>query len=219
MPTPNRRNPASHLWLLSLAAFLLTGCPSVSTLHRADPVKPGKWELGAGVDGLFLRDVPQDTRVPSGQVLVTARYGLLEDLDAGVRLYTFGLDVSARWRFYTGDTWRMAVIPTLGSLKTSESTATTHAWHVFSQLPVVFTRNLGRSTFLSLGPRLMWGLYVPEGGGTAQGTMLGAFANLEYALSEAWAIVPEFSIHRTLHGEVPLDGFILSLGAGLLWRF
>jgi len=205
--------------LACLAAFILTGCPSVSTLHRADPVKPGRWELGAGLDGLILRDVPQDTRAPSGQVLITARRGLFEDLDAGVRLYTFGLDASVRWRFYRGDTWRVAALPTLGTAKTSEAQTTTEAWHLFAQLPVVFTRDLGRAWTLSWGPRLVWGLYYPEGGGHAQGTMLGAFVNAEYALSRAWALVPELSFHRTIQGEVPVNGFVLHLGAGLLWRF
>jgi len=201
------------------AALLLAGCPSVSTLHRADPVKPGRWELGAGVDGLLLRDVPQDTRAPSGQALVTARRGLFPDLDAGFRLYTAGLDASVRWRFFRGSTWRVAVIPTLGSAKTAESQTTTEAWHLFAQLPVVFTRDLRRDWTLSCGPRLLWGLYYPEGGGHAQGTMLGAFVNVEYALSSRWTLVPELSLHRTIHGEVPVDGFVLHLGAGLLWRF
>ncbi len=205
--------------LACVAALLFTGCPSVSTLHRADPVMPGRWELGAGVDGLLLRDLPQDTRSPSGQALVTARRGLFEDLDAGLRLYTVGLDASVRWRFYRGATWRVAAIPTLGTAKTAESQTTTNAWHLFAQLPVVFTRDLNRDWSLSCGPRVVWGLYYPEGGGNAQGTMLGGFVNLEYALSPRWAIVPELSFHRTIHGEVPADGFVLHLGAGLLWRF
>lgn len=218
-PSPLRTTAVARWFLLLCSAWLLTGCPSVSTLHRADPVKPGRWELGAGADGLILRDVPQDTRSPSGQALITARYGLLEDLDAGLRLYTFGLDASVRWRFFRGSTWRVAAIPTLGSSKTAESGSTTNAWHLFAQLPVVFTRDLGPDWTLSCGPRLVWGLYYPETGGYAQGTMLGAFVNVEYAINARWAVVPELSFHRTVHGDVPVDGFVLALGAGLLWRF
>jgi hypothetical protein len=205
--------------LACLAAFCLAGCPSVSTLHRADPVKPGRWELGAGLDGLLLRDAPQDTRAPSGQVLLAARRGLVEDLDLGARLYTFGLDASVRWRFFHGRTWRVAAIPTLGTAKTAETQTTTEAWHLFAQLPVVFTRDLGRDWTLSCGPRLVWGLYYPEGGGHARGLMLGGFVNAGYTLSRGWELVPELSFHRTVHGEVPVDGFVLHVGAGLLWRF
>jgi len=218
-PSPSMSASAARRFLLPCLALLLTGCPSVSTLHRADPVKPGRWEIGGGLDGLILRDVPQDTRSPSAQALITARHGLLEDLDAGVRLYTVGLDASVRWRFFRGSHWRVAVIPTLGSSKTAESGSTTNAWHLFAQLPVVFTRDLGAGWRLSCGPRLVWGLYYPETGGTAQGTMLGAFVNTEVAVNARWSIVPELSFHRTVHGEVPVDGFVLALGAGLLWRF
>ena len=73
--------------------------------------------------------------------------------------------------------------------------------------------------FLLPVPWLATILHHPEGGGHAQGTMLGAFVNVEYALSSRWAIVPELSFHRTIHGEVPVDGFVIHLGAGLLWRF
>jgi len=218
-PSPLMTASVTRGILVMCSAWLLTGCPSVSTLHRADPVKPGRWELGAGADGLILRDVPQDTRSPSGQALITARHGLLEDLDAGLRLYTFGLDASVRWRFFRGSTWRVAAIPTLGSSRTAESGSTTNAWHLFAQLPVVFTRDLSPDWTLSCGPRLVWGLYYPETGGFAQGTMLGAFVNVEYAINARWAVVPELSFHRTVHGDVPVDGFVLALGAGLLWRF
>ncbi|MBU1240201.1 hypothetical protein KJ865_10880, partial [Myxococcota bacterium] len=61
-PYPSKNATLARRFLLLCSALLLTGCPSVSTLHRADPVKPGHWELGAGADGLILRDIPQDTR-------------------------------------------------------------------------------------------------------------------------------------------------------------
>lgn len=204
---------------VTLAALAIgaLGCPSVTTLHSADPVAPRHWELALAVDGTILRDVPQDTRAPAAGALVAARYGLTENLDVGVRIYTLGADLSARWRLWRG-AWRGAILPSIGAARTTESSTTTNAVYPFVQLPLVVTTDVSRALQWSFGPRMVLGWYVPDTGGTSRGLMLGAFTNLGIALSPRWSLVPEVSVHRTVVGDVPIDGVMAQFALGVRVR-
>ena len=202
---------------LLLMTGALGGCPMASTLYSADPVAPGSWELAASVDGVFLRDQPQETRALGAQASAAARLGVAEDLDVGLRLYTFGVDASARWRVSRG-VWRVAALPSFGVVRTQESATTTDALHFFGQLPWIWTRDMTPSIQLNTGPALQWGLYWPKTGGTAQGVMLGGFANLAFALSDGVRLVPELGLRQTVWGEVPVDGTWAHLALGITWR-
>jgi hypothetical protein len=193
---------------------LIAGCPAVATRQTADTVAPGKWQLGAGVDGVLFRDVEQDTRVPSLVVDVGARHGVSDNVDVGARLYTFGLQAGAKWRVARGD-WRVALAPAADLARTSETQVTTDALHVFGHLPIIFGHDLSHKLGINFGPRATYGYYLPATGGEAHGMFVGAFGNLSIRLHKRWTLLPELGIHRSVAGEVPVRGWMLSLGSGI----
>jgi len=217
VPTPSPDHRARCL-LLAAAALLLAGCPSVASYQSADPLPPGHWELGASTEVLRVRDLPQDTASPALQMALLARRGLVEDLDAGLKLFTYGLEGSVRWRLLAGD-WRVALAPNLSAARTQEGELVTESLHLFAQLPLLITHDLGTWATLTLAPRALWGLYYPTTGGSAQGWMLGTSATLELPLASGrFALIPELAALRTVSGDVPVDGTWVQAGVGFVWR-
>jgi hypothetical protein len=47
--------------------------------------------------------------------------------------------------------------------------------------------------------------------------LLGGFAQLGLRVSERWTLAPELSLHRTVFGDVPLDGTMTQLALGVRW--
>lgn len=201
----------------ALLGLLLSGCPSLATRQTANPIPPGEWELLAGVDGALYRDVEQDTRVPSAVVELGARHGVVKDIDAHVKLYTFGAQLGGKWRFHTG-TWPAAVAPALDVARVNETQVTTDSLNLFAHLPWIIGHQLSRSVGLHFGPELLYGYYLPNTGGEAHGLSVGGFGLLEISLSERWAILPELSLRRSVAGAVPVVGWIAALGSGLSWK-
>lgn len=199
-----------------LGLLILSGCPSTSVYRSADPVAPGRWSFGAATGVASMRDTERDTQFPSGHLELSARRGLAQDLDAGVKLYVAGLEANATWRLHRGR-WSWAVAPYLSGLRTKNTAVTVDAIHVFAGSAVVGSRRLSSGWKLSLGPSLGYGLYWPVTGGFAQGGSLGGFINGQWSISDAWALVPEMSAYKVVVGDVPLHGHAMQIGLGVAW--
>lgn len=200
---------------LPMVAAMLAGCPSTSVYRTAEPVADGRYQLSAAAGGGVLRDREQETRAPSGAFELGVRRGVANDVDVGLKLYTFGLDAGATFRIVHKGAWSLALAPDVAIARTARTSLTTNAVHLFALGTLITTYRFSPTWALSFGPALGGGLYYPETGGHAAGAWLGAFVNLEARLGERWWLVPELSGYQVASGEVPLRGGVASLGIGL----
>jgi len=201
---------APSLILLGLA---LAGCPATGVYRTADPVAPGRWRVGGAASVGALRDEPQGSRIPTGTLELSARRGLVRDLDVGARLYTFGADVSATWRF-SHRRWSWALAPSLGGLRSNDTGLSPPALHLFGQAAAIGSRPLTPRWTLNVGPTLGGGLYWPETGGHATGAWLGGFVGAGYRAGR-WIVAPELGVLRVIAGDVPVDGGGAQLGVAV----
>lgn len=195
-----------------LAFVLLAGCPSTTVYRTAEPVEPGRWQVGGALGLGAFSDAEQDTRVPTGHIELSARRGIAEGIDAGGKLYTFGAELNATLRVYRGEAWSWAVLPSIGGLRSQENGLIVDAIHLFAGLGAVASRPLSDRWTLGVGPFVGYGLFWPETGGSAQGGWLGGFAHADLKLGARWHLTPELGAYRVIAGEVPVDGGALSLG-------
>lgn len=198
--------------LAAMALAAMAGCPSTTVYRTADPVEPGRWQVGGAAGIGAMSDREQQTRLPTGHVELSARRGVAPDLDLGAKLYTVGAELSATYRFYRGDRWSLAALPSLGGARTSENAVTVDAIHLFAGLGAVASRPLSRRWTLGVGGISGYGLYWPETGGSAQGAWLGGFVHADVRLGDAWHLTPELGAYGVFAGEVPVDGTALNLG-------
>lgn len=196
-------------------AVLHAGCSTLATRQTAEPVAKGKWQLSGGADALYLRDVRQQTKVPSGMAELGVRYGLGGDVDVGVRVYTIGAGVGAKWRF-VNRSWMLALAPEFNYVYTPENATTTKAMFLYGHLPLIAGHRFSDRMGIHFGPKSLYGFYYPTTGGQAHGLSLGVFCNTDIRLSRRWRVVPELSVYRTVTGEVPIAGWFGQLGTGVL---
>ena len=83
-----------------LFAGTLLGCPPTNLYRTAEPTPPGAWQLTGGVGAAQIRDLPQQTKMPTGSVELGVRHGLTDDIDVGGMCDSgSGRLLSARLRF------------------------------------------------------------------------------------------------------------------------
>jgi hypothetical protein len=214
MSGPDRRGRRVAAALLLLAAA--AGCGPTGVYRTADPVARGRWRIAAAAGGGVLRDSEQDTRIPTGHLEIEARRGLTDDLDAGLKLYTLGLEANATWRV-ARRRWSFALAPSFGGARTREAGVLTDAVHLQAGNAVIASRPVSARWTFAGGPLLGWGLYLPAGGGLAQGVWAGGFALFDLRATTRFHIVPELAVFDVVWGEVPVHGFGARLGAGVRW--
>lgn len=203
------RAVAPLAWLL-----LSNGCASLSMKQAAEPLPAGRWEVSGALDAVAFRDIPQDTRAIAPQTEVALRRGLGAGLEAGAKLYLFGLELGGKWRFLRRDRWAVAVAPAVAFSRLRETASTTNALNLFGLVSLLIGYDLGPRSSINFGPRLLYGLYYPTTGGQEQGLSPGVFVNYVRPLGERWKVVPDLNIFRTAAGQVPIDGWSLQGGVG-----
>jgi hypothetical protein len=168
----------------------------------------------------LFRDDPGETKLPSVHVELAARRGVGGDTDLGVKLYSLGWEASVRHRFLETDTgWSIAGLAAIGGLRSMGQGALPDALEGHVRATAVFTRRTSKRWAYSFGPVATGSLYLPAGGGHATGVLGGAFGNVEWAFGKKWRLLPELSLHRTISGDVPVDGLVVQLGAGMTRDF
>jgi hypothetical protein len=70
-----------------------------------------------------------------------------------------------------------------------------------------------------MGPMSTSSLWRPSGGGTAVGMLLGGFVGFDWRFGTKWHLIPEFSLHVTAAGDVPVSGAVVMLGSALARDF
>lgn len=217
MPTRSPERTYAGLALVGAAALGLAtaGCGTLATHQGTAPVAPGEWQVAASAGVVGLVDTEQKTKAPGADVQLALRRGLTKNLDAGLKLSPFGLDALLKWRVLSGS-WPVAVAPSLGVARTPRTGLTTNAFYTWAHLPVIFGHALSEKLSLNLGPHLIYGYYLPAVGGGAHGVSLGGFVNLEWRVAARARLVPEVGVFRTVVGEVPITGWMVYVGPGVL---
>lgn len=200
---------------LLLLSVLLLGCPPTNLYRTAEPTPKGEWHLTGGVGAGLLRDVEQETKLPTGTVELGARRGLTDDVDVGARVFFPGLDVNATFRFFHRGPWSIAVAPQLSFVRTFASATTTNSLTMFGAAIVPATYRVSRAWAFTAAPSIGSGIYWPETGGNARGLFLGALLGAEWRVHDRLWLVPELTGYRVVSGEVPVAGSFVSFGIGV----
>lgn len=204
-------DPSSVLAL----ALVSAGCGTYTTYQTAEPLGPGNWRGAAAIGAGAFADPPSDTRTPTVTVELGASRGVGEDTDVGAKLFAVGVEAHVKHRFHAArdSGWSLAVIGAAGGVRTNGKAGISEA--VLGQLrtAVPFTRRTSPRWAFSFGPVATASLFLPAGGGDARGLLLGAFANAVWTRG-CWHLLPELSLHRSIAGDVPVDGSVLQLGVG-----
>jgi hypothetical protein len=200
------------------AVIAVTGCGSLTTFQTAEPLPAGRWQVAAAVSGASYRDRELDTRVPSAQVEVAVRRGVGADTDVGLKLYTLGAEASVKHRFVAG-CWQLAGLASVGGAITHGDGALPDAGFYDARLALIATRRTSPAWAWNLGPVATGSLFLPAGGGTGTGLLLGGFASAAWTFGGAWQLVPELSLHATALGDRPVKGVVGELGVGVARTF
>jgi hypothetical protein len=206
--------------LLSAALALCSACGTYTTYQTAEPLPRGRWQGSlAATPGLFV-DVEASTPTPTVINELAVRYGVGGETDLGFKIYSVGGELSVRHRVGTG-TWQWALLGAVAWARTDEQGGTTEAWLGQLRLGSVITRRTSARWAFSFGPLATGSAYTFAGGGSAHGLMLGAFGNAQRTLGDArrWHLIPELSVHATLAGDVPVDGFVTMVGLAIARDF
>lgn len=204
----------------ALGALTAAACGSLTSYHTAETLPCGAWQAQAALGAGSYRDQPFDTNTPTAHAELAARVGITDELELGAKLYTLGAEFSARHRLRRPAGMRglsLAAHASLGGVRSRGE----------GSLPEMI---LGQARLGMLGtwrssPHLAWtlgaigtgSLYVPAGGGHATGTLLGSVANLDWRFAARWHLLPELSLHRSVTGEVPVDGSVVMAGLAVAW--
>lgn len=102
---------------LAVCLAALVGCTTLSTLDGARTLDPGQVQVASAVSVQGgTNAISRATGIPVGQVELGARYGVVEHVDIGARIYVGGALVDVRYRFAQRGPWHFAVAPGIGGL-------------------------------------------------------------------------------------------------------
>ena len=204
----------------SLSLLMVAGCGSYTTYQTAEPLPKGRWQGAVALGPGVFRDDPGQTKIPSMHVELAARRGLGADTDVGLKLYTIGWEASVRHRLWTNDQgWSIAGLVALGGVSSQGEGPMFEGLQAHLRTTAAFTRRTSKRWAFSFGPVATGSYYLPAAGGHATGLLGGAFGNVEWAFGNRWRLMPELSLHRTISGEVPVDGVVVQLGVGMTRDF
>lgn len=212
------RGPERLLVVAALAA-VTTACPSTSLFRTAEPVARGQWQLTLAGAGGGLSDRETGAGAATGFGELGLRRGLTDEVDVGVKLYTFGLAINSTARVLHRGAWSIALAPELSLARTPRNATTTNAAHLFGVLTAPVTWRASPTWALSWGPSLGGGGYFPENGGSAGGFWIGGFASVEAHVATRWWLVVELNGYNVVAGDVPLRGGFVTGGAGVRFGF
>lgn len=214
--------------LVSLLAYALFGCASLSTMQTAHTVAPGKTKVsasasivGGGVPGLGL-ETPNDppfhtVPFPIPQAELEVRHGFAERWDWGTRLFLLGAATDVKFQWLQGEKWDACFAP--GTSFSYLYLGQVQGGELDVVLPVLFGRHIGESSSIVFGPKVQGRFSVtrqeaPEvsGTGTRFIVLAGGGAVLNLSVGRGWAIPLELSVYNDWTEKT---GIAYSMGLGL----
>jgi hypothetical protein len=206
-----------RIGVLSAVASVVAGCGSFTTYQTAEPLPRGTWQGAVALGPGLFRDDPGESKLPTIHTELAARRGVGADTDVGFKLYLLGWEASVRHRFLATDGgWSIAALFAVGGLRSKgDDNPMPDALEGHVRATTAFTRRTSNKWAWSFGPVATGSLFLPAAGGHATGVLAGAFGNVEWAFGRKWRLMPELSVHRTVSGDVPVDGVVVELGVGM----
>jgi len=178
----------------------MTGCPSLSTMQTPATVPEGKLRLGVELEATSFTESNSgggsSTKHPP-QFEFNARYGLTDTVDAGVKVYPFGLEVGGKYQFAKG-TFEAAVAPAASffffDLGGSDNLTITYL-----HLPLLLGYKLTDSLELAFGPKALFAIGGSSNGQSSDvstGFLAGGFASIQLRVGDAFWLAPEINVYR-----------------------
>jgi hypothetical protein len=210
----------------ALCLFLLSACPSTSTLKSARTLDEGRMRFTIAPEFQSFSLGAKPLRKP--QLEVAARYGLTDTIEVGAKLWVPGVEVDVKYalsRSKDGNSgWDFSIDPGLGYVGGLDGTGTGEGselsvWTFY--LPLLIGYNLGGGNQIVLGPKLIEQVWLTsdEDGATITLLFVGSSLGFVYPVMDGLRVIPEVSfgvpVLRTLSGvgaDFATSGLLLQAG-------
>jgi len=210
-------------WLLAVVglAAVCAGCPSFSTLQTPRTVPEGELRFGALAGGAGALSNDAGPGPSSAQFELSARYGLSERVDVGVKLYALGIEASLKWWMVRGPL-DLAIAPAV-SYASFDDRMGTQFNAFYAHLPLLLGWNLSDRVTLSFGPKLMFGYQFRRGDVVRDdlllidGLLIGAYVSVPIRIGRAFWIAPEINAYSNLSNGAVGDTTIYQGGIAFMF--
>jgi hypothetical protein len=210
-------------WLPLVVGFaaVCAGCPSFSTLQTPRTVPEGELRFGALAGGAGALSDEAGPGPRSAQFELSARYGLTERVDVGVKLYALGIEASLKWWMVRGPL-DLAIAPAV-SYASFDDRMGTQFNAFYAHLPLLLGWNISDRVTLSFGPKLMFGYQFRRGDVVRDdlllidGLLMGAYVSVPIRIGRAFWIAPEINAYSNLSNGAIGDTTIYQGGIAFLF--
>jgi len=210
-------------WRLLVLAVALAwaGCPSFSTLQTPRTVPEGELRFAALAGGAGALSDEEGPGPRSAQFELSARYGLSDSVDVGVKLYSLGIEAGVKWLMLRGPI-DIAIAPAVSYASFDDQMGTSFN-AFYAHLPLMFGWNISDRVTLSFGPKLMFGYQFRSGDVVRDdlllidGMLVGLYVSVPIRIGRAFWIAPEVNAYTNVtNGAV---GDITIYQGGLAFMF
>jgi len=210
-------------WLLLVLAVALAcgGCPSFSTLQTPRTVPEGELRFAALAGGAGALSDDEGPGPRSAQFELSARYGLSDNVDVGVKLYSLGIEAGVKWLMLRGPI-DIAIAPAISYASFDDQMGTSFN-AFYAHLPLMFGWNISDRVTLSFGPKLMFGYQFRSGDVVRDdlllidGILVGLYVSVPIRIGPAFWIAPEINAYTNV-SNAPVGDITIYQG-GLAFMF
>ncbi len=218
---PAHAVPWEGLLPVLAVALACGGCPSFSTLQVPRTVPEGELRFAALAGGVGALSDDSGPSPRSAQFEVSARYGLSDRVDVGVKLYSLGIEGGVKWLILRGPL-DIALAPAV-SYASFDDQAGTSFNAFYAHLPLLMGWNISDRVTLSFGPKLMFGYQFRSGDVVRddllliEGLLVGLYVSVPIRIGRAFWIAPEVNAYANVtNGAV---GAVTIYQGGLAFMF
>lgn len=210
-------------WLLLLLALAMAcgGCPSFSTLQTPRTVPDGELRFAALAGGAGALSDAAGPGPRAAQFELSARYGLGDRVDVGVKLYALGVEAGVKWLILRGPL-DIAVAPALSYASFDDQMGTSFN-AFYAHLPLLLGWNISDRVTLSFGPKLMFGYQFRSGDVVRddllliEGLLVGMYVSVPIRIGRAFWIAPELNAYANVTNGRVGDVTIYQGGIGFMF--
>lgn len=168
--------------------LLLSACPSLTTMHTARPIEPGRTQLGGSAVVFGTKGDGASSGILVAELHI--RHGFSETFDFGVKVYPVGVQVDFNILVVDSESFAMSLDPSFSGIGGAGGIVL-YAW-----LPLLMDVVNNEAVTLTIGPKVgvMLGAALAGGSGAALAT--GAMAGLKIKITETFAVMPEADVYE-----------------------
>ena len=213
--------PSKWLFPVLAVALACTGCPSFSTLQTPRTVPEGEIRFAGLAGGAGALSDERGPGPRAAQFELSARYGLSERVDVGVKLYALGIEAGVKWLILRGPL-DIAIAPAVSYASFDDQMGTSFN-AFYAHLPLLFGWNISDRVTLSFGPKLLVGYQFRSGDVVRsdllliEGLLVGMYVSVPIRIGRAFWIAPELNAYANVtNGDV---GKVTIYEGGLAFMF